>query len=61
MYVVVVRHMDDAGLMDEAGFLFFWTRVIFSTLVAPIPTVIYTGTIGIWKVMKPLSSVDRFV
>ena len=29
MYVVVVHHMDDAGLMDEAGFLFFWTRVIF--------------------------------
>ena len=36
MYVIVVRHMDDAGLMDEAGFLFFWTRVIFSTLVAPL-------------------------
>ena len=35
MYIVVVRHMDDAGLMngvglmDEAGFLFFWTMVIF--------------------------------
>ena len=29
MYVVVVCHMDDAGLMDEAGFLFFWTSVIF--------------------------------
>ena len=35
MYAIVVRHMDDAGLMNEAGlmdeadFLFFWTRVIF--------------------------------
>ena len=29
MYVVVVRHMDDVGLMDEAGFVFFWMRVIF--------------------------------
>ena len=35
MYIVVVCHMDDAGLMngaglmDEAGFLFFWTMVIF--------------------------------
>ena len=29
MYAVVVHHMDDAGLMDEVGFLFFWTRVIF--------------------------------
>ena len=23
MYAVVVHHMDDASLMDEAGFLFF--------------------------------------
>ena len=30
MYVVVVRHMDDAGLMDEAGFVFFWMRGDFS-------------------------------
>ena len=29
MYVVVIHHMDDAGLMDEASFLFFWMRVIF--------------------------------
>ena len=29
MYVVVVHHMDDAGLMDEVGFLFSCTRVIF--------------------------------
>ena len=29
MYAVVVRLMDDAGLMGEAGFLFFWMRVIF--------------------------------
>ena len=29
MYVVVVRHMDDVGLMDEVGFLFSCTRVIF--------------------------------
>ena len=35
MYAIVVRHMDDTSLMEEAilideiGFLFFWTRVIF--------------------------------
>ena len=35
MYIIVVCHMDDTGLMDEvvlineAGFLFLWTRVIF--------------------------------
>ena len=29
MYDVVVCHMDNAGLMDEVGILFFWTRVIF--------------------------------
>ena len=35
MYIVVIRHMDnvglmgDFGLMDKASFLFFWTMVIF--------------------------------
>ena len=35
MYDVVIHHMNDAGLMGEAGlvdkasFLSFWTRVIF--------------------------------
>ena len=43
MYAVVVRHMDDANLidesgwMDEASFLFFWTRVIF-LLINNYPT-----------------------
>ena len=25
--------MDDTGLMDEAGFLFFWTREIFVLII----------------------------
>ena len=25
--------MDDTGLMDEPGFLFFWTRVIFLLII----------------------------
>ena len=35
MYAIVVRHIDDTSLMeevvliDEIGFLFFWSRVIF--------------------------------
>ena len=29
IYAVVFRHMNDTGLMDEAGFLFSCTRVIF--------------------------------
>ena len=29
MYDVVVHHMNDVGLMDKAGFLSFWTWVIF--------------------------------
>ena len=29
MYAVVIHHMDDTGLMDKVGFLFFWTRMIF--------------------------------
>ena len=43
MYAVVVRHMDDANLIDESGwmdgasFLFFWTRVIF-LLINNYPT-----------------------
>ena len=36
MYAVVVCHMDDVGLMDEAGFLFFWTRVIFLLISCPL-------------------------
>ena len=62
MYDVVVRHMDNTGLIDEAGFLFFWTRVIFLLISClPIPTIVCTGSVGIWKVMKPLSLVDRFI
>ena len=39
MYAVVICHMNDATLMDEAslmdkvGFLFFWTRVIFLLII----------------------------
>ena len=29
MYDVVVHHMNNVGLMDKAGFLSFWTWVIF--------------------------------
>ena len=35
MYDVVVCHMDNAGLMDEVGILFFWTRVIFLLISCP--------------------------
>ena len=43
MYAVVVRHMDDANLIEESGwmdgasFLFFWMRVIF-LLINNYPT-----------------------
>ena len=48
MYDVVVCHMDNAGLMDEVGILFFWTRVIFLLISCPpIPTVVCIGTVGI--------------
>ena len=48
MYVVVIHHMGDASVMDEAGFLFFWTRVIFLLISCPfIPTVVCIGTVGI--------------
>ena len=33
MYAVVVHHMDDADLMDKAGFLFFWMMVIFLLII----------------------------
>ena len=36
MYAVVFHHMDDAGLIDEAGFLFFWTSVIFFLFSCPL-------------------------
>ena len=29
MYVIVIYHNEDASLMDDVGFLFFWMRVIF--------------------------------
>ena len=48
MYAVVVCHMDDAGLTNEAGFLFFWTRVIFLLFsFPPIPIVVCTSMVGI--------------
>ena len=28
MYVVVVRHMDDAGLIDEAGLMESWLSLL---------------------------------
>ena len=54
MYVVVVHHMDDASLMDDAVFLFFcymMDKGIFLLFSCPpIPAVVFTDTIGIWKV-----------
>ena len=36
MYAIVVHHMDEVVLMDEAGFLFFWTRMIFLVISCPL-------------------------
>ena len=51
MYVVVIYHNDNASLMDDVGFLFFWTRVNFLLISCPpIPTIVFTDAVGIWKV-----------
>ena len=53
MYVVVVHHMDNASLMDDAVFLFFcymMDKGIFLLFSCPpIPAIVFTDTIGIWK------------
>lgn len=48
MYVVVVHHMDDAGLMDDAVFLFFCYMMdegdFFSSSIAPLFLPLYLWT-----------------
>ena len=54
MYVVVVHHMDDVGLMDDAIFLFFFYMMdegdILLFSCPSIPAIIFMDTVGIWKV-----------
>ena len=51
MYVVVVHHMDDVGLMDDAIFLFFFYMMDegdFLLFSCPsIPAIVFMDTVGI--------------